>query len=222
MLAVESCESNRVFPRLTSVCYVCQDSGSMGSHQLRRSHTTVFGVRTMMMDFFIPLLLVLNFLPSTSHALVLNQTPFLGKPMTRLNTAAIPRCDMRCRSTRQMMLLDPNDIFESMVSQSTSFLTSVDLGAAGEESVVTYSKASYYTILALYLISLPGLWSTIQRTTKVKMQLKTYVSPGEQSPGGKSLRQEAGEIMACKLAQALFPHWTKNAVTVCHTLQSLM
>ena len=68
-------------------------------------------------------------------------------------------------------------------------------GTTGE---VTYSKASYYVILGLYLISFPGLWSTIKRSTKAKVKRKTYVSDGEQSPDGdgKGLREQAGEIMA--------------------------
>jgi len=62
----------------------------------------------------------------------------------------------------------------------------------------------------LYLISFPGLWSTVKRSTKAKIKRKTYVSPGENAASaadgddsedakkGKSLREEAGEIMACK------------------------
>jgi hypothetical protein len=45
-----------------------------------------------------------------------------------------------------------------------------------EEGGVSYSKASYYTVLGLYLFSFPGLWSTIQRSTKAKVKRKTYVS----------------------------------------------
>ncbi|KAL7483347.1 hypothetical protein ACHAW6_008995 [Cyclotella cf. meneghiniana] len=61
----------------------------------------------------------------------------------------------------------------------------------------SYSKASYYTTLALYLASFPGLWSQIKRSTKAKVKRKTYVSPGEKAAeGGKELRQQAGEIMA--------------------------
>lgn len=68
-------------------------------------------------------------------------------------------------------------------------------GTSGE---VTYSKASYYVILGLYLTSFPGLWSTIKRSTKAKVKRKTYISKGENAPGegGKGLREQAGEIMA--------------------------
>lgn len=67
-------------------------------------------------------------------------------------------------------------------------------GTSGE---VTYSKASYYVILGLYLTSFPGLWSTIKRSTKAKLKKKTFVSNGANvSEGGLNLREQAGEIMA--------------------------
>lgn len=61
---------------------------------------------------------------------------------------------------------------------------------------VTYSKASYYTTLALYVASFPGLWSQIKRSTSAKIKQKTFVSQGEAAENGKDLRQQAGEIMA--------------------------
>jgi hypothetical protein len=48
-------------------------------------------------------------------------------------------------------------------------------------------------------MSFPGLWSTIKRSTTAKMKRKTFVTPGENAANGKGLRQQAGEIMACKL-----------------------
>jgi hypothetical protein len=62
---------------------------------------------------------------------------------------------------------------------------------------VTYSKWSYYTTLSLYALSFPGLWSQIKRSTKAKLKRKTYVTIGDAVEGGKNLRQQAGEIMAC-------------------------
>jgi hypothetical protein len=49
-------------------------------------------------------------------------------------------------------------------------------------------------------MSFPGLWSQIKRSTTAKIKRKTFVSPGEKSNSEKamSLRQQAGEIMACK------------------------
>lgn len=64
------------------------------------------------------------------------------------------------------------------------------------EATSTYSKASYYTTLGLYVMSFPGIWSQIKRSTSAKVKRKTYISDGETVDGGKDLRQQAGEIMA--------------------------
>lgn len=68
----------------------------------------------------------------------------------------------------------------------------------GTSGDVSYSRASYYVILGLYLTSFPGLWSVIKRSTSAKVKRKTYVSQGEKAStgDGKSLREQAGEIMA--------------------------
>jgi hypothetical protein len=66
-------------------------------------------------------------------------------------------------------------------------------GTSGE---VSYSRASYYVILGLYLTSFPGLWSVIKRSTSAKVKRKTFVSKGENAEEGKGLRVQAGEIMA--------------------------
>jgi len=51
-----------------------------------------------------------------------------------------------------------------------------DIVEEGSKSFApTYSKASYYTTLALYVASFPGLWSQIKRSTKAKVKRKTYV-----------------------------------------------
>jgi len=80
--------------------------------------------------------------------------------------------------------------------------TSTSLADAPPEAGgISYSKASYYTVLALYLMSFPGLWSTIKRSTSAKVKSKTFVTPGTNAPNGKALRDQAGEIMACKFVQ---------------------
>lgn len=154
------------------------------------------------MNVSLPLFLLLNLLFSSSHAFVLNRPSSLH--VVARSNAATPttaRSGLRQQSKKLLqMSFDPNTIFDSMISTTGSIMLSEELGSAvGDgEGAISYSRASYYTILALYLISLPGLWSTIQRTTKVKIQKKTYLSPGAQSSDGRSLRQEAAEIMACK------------------------
>lgn len=111
-------------------------------------------------------------------------------------------------SITRLAVLAPFDIFDTHTSSSIiEAATSVVLATAdvsssdyipGTSGEVTYSKASYNAILGLYLLSFPGLWSTIKRSTKAKVKRKTYVSKGENAPDGdgKALREQAGEIMA--------------------------
>jgi len=97
------------------------------------------------------------------------------------------------------MMIDPSlasshlmDIFSST---SLSTLADAVPEAAPGAGEVTYSNVSYYTTLVLYVLSFPGLWSQIKRSTSAKIKRKTYVSAGE-AAGGKDQRQQAGEIMA--------------------------
>ena len=48
----------------------------------------------------------------------------------------------------------------------------------------------------MYLLSLPGLWSLVTRSVKVKPIQKIYDLPGPINPTAKPLRQTAAEIMA--------------------------
>jgi len=92
------------------------------------------------------------------------------------------------------MMIDPSvmDIFSST---SVSALADAAPDAVPSSGEVTYSNVSYYTTLGVYVLSFPGLWSQIKRSTSAKIKRKTYVSPGE-AAGGKDQRQQAGEIMA--------------------------
>mgnify|MGYP003890607497 CR=1 FL=1 len=45
--------------------------------------------------------------------------------------------------------------------------------------ITTYSKKSYFATLGLYALSFPGLWSTIKRSTKVKMVRKQFETTGD-------------------------------------------
>lgn len=92
----------------------------------------------------------------------------------------------------QLHLMDPLHSLGDVMS-SLSIADAVDV--PGES---TYSRASYYTVLGLYVMSFPGIWSQIKRSTSAKIKRKTYVSPGENAEEGKNLRQQAGEIMACE------------------------
>mmetsp|Transcript_7135 Transcript_7135/g.11656 ORF Transcript_7135/g.11656 Transcript_7135/m.11656 type:complete len:206 (-) Transcript_7135:3-620(-) len=103
------------------------------------------------------------------------------------------------------VLSTASDVVDTVAAASTDVSTVADEAATASTTSSfeptgfnpTYSKASYYTTLALYVASFPGLWSQIKRSTKAKVKRKTYVSDGEMAPGGgKELRQQAGEIMA--------------------------
>mmetsp|Transcript_27349 Transcript_27349/g.65590 ORF Transcript_27349/g.65590 Transcript_27349/m.65590 type:complete len:294 (+) Transcript_27349:122-1003(+) len=114
------------------------------------------------------------------------------------------------RRQKQVILgLSPVDLLSdpatAAVSSVASSLMSIADGTApasdyipGTSGEVTYSRASYYVILGLYLTSFPGLWSVIKRSTSAKIKRKSYVSDGENAPDGdgKNLREQAGEIMA--------------------------
>ena len=109
-----------------------------------------------------------------------------------------------------LLISDAADAVLSTASDVADTVAATDVSAVANEATSsiteptgfnpTYSKASYYTTLALYLATFPGLWSQIKRSTKAKVKRKTYVSDGEMAPGGKGkeLRQQAGEIMACE------------------------
>jgi len=105
------------------------------------------------------------------------------------------------KATRVVQNLAPLDFdFDAMNALGNSILTAVDTSSPdyipGTSGEVTYSKSSYYAILALYLTSFPGLWSTIKRSTKTKVKKKTFVAPGANVTDGLGLREQAGEIMA--------------------------
>ncbi|KAL3806767.1 hypothetical protein ACHAXA_000784 [Cyclostephanos tholiformis] len=66
------------------------------------------------------------------------------------------------------------DVVPSLISEASSAIA-VEDGGAASSFTPTYSNASYYTTLALYVASFPGLWSQIKRSTKAKVKRKTYV-----------------------------------------------
>jgi len=59
-----------------------------------------------------------------------------------------------------------------------------------------FSQASYYTTLALYVVSFPGVYSLVKRSVQSKIVRRTYEVPGPASPGGRQTRELAGDIVA--------------------------
>lgn len=89
-----------------------------------------------------------------------------------------------------------SDALSDAVSSGASILPNE--GSTFEPMKPSYSKWSYYTTLGVYILSFPGIFSQVTRSTKAKLKKKTYVSPGINSKeeGAKDQRQQAGEIMA--------------------------
>ncbi|GER33128.1 cofactor assembly of complex C [Striga asiatica] len=80
----------------------------------------------------------------------------------------------------------PSPLLEQMHhhhTQSLFLLADTDVG---------YSLASYYTSLALFVISVPGLWSLIKRSVKSKVVQKTFIGEGDK----KAPSQVAGEVLS--------------------------
>ena len=88
------------------------------------------------------------------------------------------------------MVFDPSHFLDSASMFLSDAVDSVDPASAsveasapiaspdcipGTSGEVTYSRASYYTILGLYVLSFPGLWSTIKRSTAAKVKRMTFV-----------------------------------------------
>jgi Cofactor assembly of complex C subunit B len=147
----------------------------------------------MMKKLLLPLLLTVS---TVSHGFLVRPAPLILQKQQQYS-----------RSSLNMVPIDEL-VTTSLVSNpldtvSTSLLLlSADLSGPPESGGITYSKLSYYAVLGLYLMSFPGLWSIVKRSTSAKVKRKTYINPGEKSGDvkAKGLRQQAGEIMACKCA----------------------
>jgi len=59
-----------------------------------------------------------------------------------------------------------------------------------------FSELSYYTTLALFVLSFPGIYSLVKRSVKSKIVRKTYEVAGPAAPGGRPTREVAGDIVA--------------------------
>ena len=110
--------------------------------------------------------------------------------------AFVPSSSVRATTaTKIVRNMAPIDVFDHQLLESANSLwtavadTSSPDYIPGTSGEVTYSKASYYVILGLYLTSFPGLWSTIKRSTKAKLKKKTFVSKGANAEEGQGLRE---------------------------------
>ena len=91
------------------------------------------------------------------------------------------KCACARSSSPQKLSLSPLVSFDvsSLISDAADAVAAASLSAAvedgGKSFTPTYSNASYYTTLALYALSFPGLWSQIKPSTTAKVKRKTYV-----------------------------------------------
>ena len=119
-------------------------------------------------------------------------------------TASVQRSVLSHTTSSSLnMAIDPSDLINNIASSFSSTMladvadvadiasaadavditsapdvTDVAAAAADAADAVTqpsYSKVSYYTTLGLYVMSFPGLWSQIKRSTTAKLKRKTYL-----------------------------------------------
>jgi len=110
--------------------------------------------------------------------------------LVRTGGSAILR---RTGSSLKMMPL-PSEVLPDAVSSAPSSISSVLVMA--EAYLTGYSSLSLYFTLALYLVTLPGLYSLVTRSVKASPTQKIYDIPGPANPTAKATRQTAAEIMA--------------------------
>jgi len=75
-------------------------------------------------------------------------------------------------------------------------LAAMPLPAAAAEDGTGYSQVSYYTVLGLYVVAFPGVYSLVTRSVKSKVVRKTYEVAGPAADGGRPTREVAGDIVA--------------------------
>ena len=123
---------------------------------------------------------------------------FVATPSHAFQTLA-PTTLTRTPTSTLLRTQQPLSALPAFIDSVTTIIADSLADAPPEVGGISYSKASYYTVLGLYLLSFPGVWSQVSRSTKAKVKRKTFESPGEKNTAEKamSLRQQAGEIMAC-------------------------
>jgi len=89
-------------------------------------------------------------------------------------------------------------MFASPMSGAMDMLVQIpSMPIAAESGDVGYSSVSLYFTLALYVLTLPGLYSLVTRSAKGgKAVQKVYDVPGPANPTARSTRQTAAEVMA--------------------------
>jgi len=87
------------------------------------------------------------------------------------------------------------EIIAANVLMGAPALLSAPMAAVADDGP-GFSQASYYTTLALYVVSFPGVYSLVKRSVKSKIVRKTYEVAGPAVDGGRPTRELAGDIVA--------------------------
>lgn len=142
----------------------------------------------------------------------------LATPSARLAASSAPPLRGALRrpaATRLLAHVDPASAFHVIDSLQAGLALAQEAAEELEEvyapSAGGYAQTSYYGTLGLYLVSLPGLYSTITRAVKFKPIQKVYEAPGPAA--GREVRQTAGEISAYFRAMNFQPEPTGDKIT---------
>jgi hypothetical protein len=112
----------------------------------------------------------------------------------RASTAMRSSVTMRSEQPSGMKL--DSDSASALAVMSTLLPCVAHADEAGGVGTFGGSNLSLYFTLALYVLTLPGLFSLVTRSVKTKSSQKVYDIPGPANPSAKPLRQTAAEVMA--------------------------
>merc|ERR1719247_3145322 len=104
-----------------------------------------------------------------------------------------------CLSTRPALRpspprLPPAPVFP--VAEATAALPALAPLPALADDGGGFAQVSFYTILFLYVVSFPGVYSLVKRSVKSKVVRKVYEVAGPAATGGRPTRELAGDIVA--------------------------
>jgi hypothetical protein len=105
-------------------------------------------------------------------------------------------CGIKRRIKGASLNMFSADLFEAAAVGVPIHLITPGILLADEPAITGYSSLSLYFTLALYLLTLPGLYSLVTRSVKASPTQKVYDLPGPANPTAKTTRQTAAEIMA--------------------------
>lgn len=157
----------------------------------------------MMFGYFLLFLML-----SSGWSLRSVRSPVIRNTQTRCNLVS----ELKIAESILLSNVDTSSLIQSEVEQQvwTMYLNTLNsmvypisdyLFFFHCRQAVGYSSLSLYFTLALYVVTLPGLYSLITRSVKPSITRRTYDLPGPANPTAKSTRQVAAEVMAYFRAQ---------------------